>query len=690
MIHTFNTDFIEKEKNREAFSDKLSQDIFCEWCKVNDWIVPVFVSREKWEALKPVSILVTKNQNTKNLFLPKDLHPWEMANIIKTLDTDTFWRKSDIVNQRKDQIIKLWKTFQKAWLYLQEYLPHIEEWKEIAKTISQEFYNYGLLLENQTHIWKEIPDTSLSKDDKHNVDEWFLGSIAYNTRIKRLSNNTSQDLPKKLYTWFFHHTSDKKTTPTSQNTPPEKQIEKRRKQIIRNYFKALSRKSFEDEWENPWELKKWPAKNIQDKTNIRIFRTMRTPEIELKTALFRRWVEKLIIGMKESVEMYEKRKWKNVSNWRKNIYNFLDNFGVNLLKWRETLYNSLNISHLKTELEDLKKSWNIDVISQKEIEIAKQIQKAVSSFRYKSLSNNPSKMLKTGVINCLWASTLGWGLLDELGIKYLHSHIPKHSLTFLITSNKKVYWQDLTPNGPSNDANYHEVKDDDIWGKNLFGKKITVQDIVDLTDMPKDLKLNFKMEKKWKRNYGENINVIATRSELSLPSFILSNINSKGKKEKDIKYSQESILAHPWNPSGYYNIWIKQKYSEGIKILKQAFIENQNFHYLLAKIWDMFSTLWYHDKVIKINKKIALDDPEHIYSYSKMWDAFKKIGKDNEALEAYEKFYQIYEKYNHNNKDVKKEAKRIKKIISKMKRKKKMVRRWSSFRSFLKKITFRK
>jgi hypothetical protein len=133
-------------------------------------------------------------------------------------------------------------------------------------------------------------------------------------------------------------------------------------------------------------------------------------------------------------------------NWGNAIQEFLKN-GVDfdVAKEKVKLINILEIPRLKRELEKTRQNGDIAKISAKELEIAKKIRKAVSSFDYEKSSNNPSEMIKYELINCVGASILGGGLLDEVGIKYLHVSLAEHSSTVLITTDGKAYWQDFTP-----------------------------------------------------------------------------------------------------------------------------------------------------------------------------------------------------------------------------------------------------
>ncbi len=420
MEKSFNTDFIHKTVEKKSFKDTPVQVFFTKWCEINDSIVPEFITRDDWQQRKASSGILEKNQQGEKqiLFLPDDLHLWEMMDVIKTIDYDTFTRKPEKREQKANEIKELGKTFEKAGFYIFEYSQYLKKGKDIAEKIAKSFYQYGLSLQNGNKSMKDIPENlNLSRDDKTKLDKWFLGEDVYQKRIKRIGED------KTNY-----------------------KIENFRKNILSLYFGALAKTGFTEDTdkEKSWETKVGPIQKLHNKTREQITKAINTPEREMITTVFRRGVEKLVTEMKEF-------------GWRTSVNNFLKNLGFDSIFEQKKLYDALKIDELKKELETLRLDGNIAKISAKELEIAKKIQKAVSSFPYKSSSNNPSEILQNQFINCVGASMLGGGLLDEVGIKYLVADLPGHSTTVLITSDGKLYLQDFTPSAGFFIYNYKEI-----------------------------------------------------------------------------------------------------------------------------------------------------------------------------------------------------------------------------------------
>ena len=565
MENSFETNFIPQVIEKTPFADTPAQNVFTEWCRINDSIIPQFISREEWQQRGMQGILKKNDQGKQTLFLPEDLHLWEMMDVIEIVDHDTLARNPEKRAERANQIQELGVTFEKAGLYLSEYLPDLEEdnGKLIAQDIAREFYNYGLSLQHKEQRREDIPqESSLTEEDKTRLDEWFLGRDAYQRRMTRLGEN-----------------------------PAEEQIEERRKKLLKVYFKALGRVGYKADGEKSWQTKAGPMERLQDIARRQITKAIETPKREMEASIFRRGVEKLVTEMK-------------TPNWRESIREFLQKGAdLDLATEKVKLYNDLEIPRLQQELAEVRESGDIAKISAKELEIAKKIQQAVSSFPYQLDANNPSEMVETQFINCVGSSILGGGLLDEVGIKYLHVDYPGHLATVLITSDGKVYWQDFTPPNGSN-VNYVEVSSDMLEGNIDFSELTHIQD--------GGLTVEFK---KWEIN-NKKLRVTLLRPEIGLQCHILINtgnvLDDLGRKEEAIVTYRQAIsvnpkLAHPYNGLGNVLDDLGRK-EEAIDAYKQA---------------------------ISVNPQIA--NP-----YNGLGNALSKLGRNEEAIVAYQQFIKLW------------------------------------------------
>ena len=608
MSNSFETSFISQAVEKTPFVDEPSQKFFAEWCEINDSIVPEFVPREEWQERGVLGILEKNDKGKQTLFLPKDLHLWEMMDIIKAVDYDTLARNPEKREERVNQIQELGATFEKAGLYLSEYLPTLdkEDERSIAKEISLKFYQYGLSLQNKEQRTNNIPEgLSISKEDKIKLDEWFLGRDAYRRRLVRLGEN-----------------------------PSEEQIEDTRKKLLQGYFKALTKEGYKEEGENPWKTETGPAQYLQDRTKRQIIKVIGTPERELETAIFRRGVERLVTGM-------------NTPNWRESVRTFLrKGYGLDLAVEKVKLINSLELPKLKRELDEIKQTQNVAKISAKELEIAKKIQKAVRSFPYKAQkendggSNYPSQILKTQFVNCVGSSILGGGLLDEVGIKYLHASLPGHSATVLITTDGKVYWQDFTPPG-RNDAHYVEITSDMLEGN------------IDLSNLAHIQDSSFTIEFKYWYLNNNKLRVTLSRPEIGLQCHILNNtgglLSSLGRNEEAIEAYRQAINinpreAYPYQGLGYVLSNLGRN-EEAIEAYRQAISIDPKFTNPYNGLGNALSDLGRNEEALDAYKQAININPKEAYSYDGLGNALGALGRKEEAIKAYKQAISIDPKY---------------------------------------------
>jgi tetratricopeptide (TPR) repeat protein len=434
MEGKFNTDFVQEAIEETPYTELPARAFLEKWCEINDSISPVFIKREAWEQkeeiLKKTASEVEESFHL--LYLPKDLHLWEMVDVIESVDNETFNRKPELKEKGTEKIKELASTFKKAGVYINENLNILEEGKDIAQDLSKKFFNYGLSLEARVKKEGEpVSGVVLDEEDRRRLDKWLLGEEAYERRMERLGGN-----------------------------PRQEDIDSERRKLFKGYFKALSREGSKGRGDKPWEQSKGPIQKIQEATKKGVAREIRAPRNELGGSIFRRGVEKLITEMTPTARVL----WE---------------LGFGPQKEYMNLYNLLGVKEMKRELEEIRGEGNVDMISQKELGIAKKIHRAVTNYPYKSGANNPSEMVKERFLNCVGSSLLGGALLDEVGIKYLHADVPEHSATVLITSDGKKYWQDFTPPFASNVFSYQEITKEMLEeGVDLSG--------VDVTNIPRD------------------------------------------------------------------------------------------------------------------------------------------------------------------------------------------------------------
>lgn len=576
------SNFVSETISKKTFESSPAQEFLKRWCEVNDSIEPKFISREEFNKRENEIILEENSDGKKDLFLPTDLKLWEMIEVVRTIDSDTFKDKDpEFGNRKADKLIELGKTFEKAGLYLNEYLPENEEERGMVEIMADEFLEYGISLQQKNREEKE--KIILNNEDKKQLDEWFLGKDVYQKRIDRLGDN-----------------------------PSEEKIEKRRKSLTAAYFKALKKQIYEINGEKVWINKEGLFEKFQNKTGKQIIKAIETPERELNSSIFRRGVENLVKGI-------DKFNWEEIAIYEKKLYDYLE------------------IPKLKLELEKIRETKNLEKISNKERNIAFTIQMSVCDFTYQEKGgNNPSEMVKTQKINCLGASMLGGGLLDEVGIKYLAADIPGHSLTFLITSDEKIYVQDFTPS-KGYESN-KEIIDVDIFSKNKSKTEI-MKEIIDFSNSPEDKILSFMVDKDKPRL------VSLFKPESGLQCQFLHNtgifLREENKRELMIEFYKRAISINPEYIYAYNSLGNAlndlRRYSEAVEVFKKGIEIYPGYDEPYNGLAFSLCELGKREESLETYKKAIEVNPKNKLPYLGLGHLLDYLGRYNEAIAAYKK-----------------------------------------------------
>jgi len=399
MKTKFSPDFLNHTIHKTPLKSLKAQNFFRIWCHANDSITPTFLSREDREDLKVKNsweILSPLENDTYILALPEDLHLWEMPEIIVFIDSLESPQKA---LSRQALIQDLARNLMLAANYLTEHLPLLEgKAKVLALELSLSWSWYALRLGADERV-------PLTPQNEAMVEKWLLWETAYQKRLERLALLPSEEIPiaKALSLKKVLHALTREGT--------------KHQETFRRHVSSTTK--------------------LQQTVQNRILKALQTPQKEFLESLFHRGMMLLTTKIAPTPEMWEV--WNSLQDPTKNI----------LIP--KTLYELLEIPQKKAELDLLRASDNLEVLGQKEREIAQYIQSFVSRYPYEDENKgngspeSPAVILKKRFLNCVWASVLGGGLLDHLGINYVHVDLPSHSATLLLTSDHKVYWQDFTP-----------------------------------------------------------------------------------------------------------------------------------------------------------------------------------------------------------------------------------------------------
>ncbi len=490
-------------------------------------------------------------------------------------------------------------SLEKNLIYLANFFPLDDKSEEgkLAKFLAQQFYSYGCSLQQKTKKSDALPhNTSLSEEEMNKVDQRLLGKQAYATRLTRLWEN-----------------------------PSKEQLDSLRKELLTTAFKALKRDSSKEQWEKPRELKKGPMYQLQEKTQNQLVKTIQTPETELYTAIFRRGKEKLFNKMP-------------APRGDNHMRNFLrKNLGVDLPFLKTKLSNVLRLPTLKAELEKVRQTGDKKLISEKELAIAKKIQKKISSCNYRDFGNNPFEMLQTWEMNCLGAALLGGTFLEELDIQYIAVDLPDHASTILITSDGKRYRQDFTSWAGRRTWNYTEITQEIVDNEQ---ERIKIQD-----KKEGSLVLNWNPYSK----ISDQLSIYIASPEKTFQSCIYLNQGAIFSNRKDTfkaKKSYKKSLQIQGNSAKAYNnlgvdllkLW---RYDEAIQYYQKAIELDSKCKIPCYNLGIILSGLERCEEAIQCYKKVIELDPNDVKAYYNLGEAFWKLKKYAEAIYAYQNFIQL-------------------------------------------------
>lgn len=238
----------------------------------------------------------------------------------------------------------------------------------------------------------------------------------------------------------------------------------------------------------------------------------------------------------------------NKVSWKNTANKYLNLVGLNFRFEQKRLYDVLQISKLKIELSEIRKTGDIQKISEKELEIVKQVRQEIDQFTYRLNYEKPRDIIKENkYLNCLGATILASVFLEKLEIKHLLALPPDHAMTFVITSDYKIYWVDFTPG--NNDLNYMEIVDSDLIGENFDGEQISTKDIFDLEQKQNQIVIKLR----WARDH-----IILQSPLKGIKLGLMNNLGGLfaklGQHENAIATFKSIIKINPQSFDSYFNM----------------------------------------------------------------------------------------------------------------------------------------
>ena len=615
-LPTYEIKPIAEQRPFEGYS---AQRFLKKWCEVNDSIEPEFVDRENWE--RQVRILYEKGSDGKHhLYIPEDLHLWEMVAVMEAVDQDTFKNNPERRDKAKKEIEELGKTLKNAGIYIAQRLDAIDKGKEIAAAMAEEFYGYGKAVierkKEATPGVTEIAAETLTGAETETVDKFLAGESLYESRRQRVQNGD---------------------------------VEAERRRTLKQFFAASARafelreKGFDGEApENGQGLKPWQDNTpfydaFLKKIESSLKREIETPKRELTDSIFRRGIE--LLGKNMPFDKLPLSVKENYLHWENG---------------ETALREALHIDRLKADLENTRYFGTAEQIGAKEREIADKIQAVVREYSFRSGMNNPAAMMVNQMLNCVGASTLGGALMQEAGLNYLVGDVPRHSILFLVTADGKVEWRDML-----NKLSNEDLTDEMIQGGKNDGSPLKVADIVAFSRKPSPEGLIFDINGDVYRDKlvswlgeGQRQYVIAFGPEYGQKMWILNNLGNSlmdsGDNYQAVEVFQQAIALDPKKRdlfNGLGNALAHtRRIDEAIEAYRKAIDIDPLFDFPYNGLGTALYNIGKTNEAIEAYRKAIEINPKNDGPYFNLGSALANTGRDDEAIKAYKKYIGMADK----------------------------------------------
>ncbi len=263
----FTPKVIKTESEYPPFQSRIAQEAFNIWLKETLGQKAKFISSDEIEK--------RKKGDSNTLFIPNDLKLEEIPQVLEAIPEISEERRREL----QEHLVDLGKLFVNSAVYIYEYMfqhdyPATEQLRpneteedkqaherakqeekraqQIAIETARSLYYYGRRLtgepiKERKGVLRDLMKSSLSDEEKIQVEQWLLGTEAYERRRKRAESLS------------------------------EKKREQRRIKTTWRYFKALARTNKETES---------PFKELSTKTRENVRKAINQPEAALYETIF--------------------------------------------------------------------------------------------------------------------------------------------------------------------------------------------------------------------------------------------------------------------------------------------------------------------------------------------------------------------------------------------------------------------
>jgi hypothetical protein len=267
---------------------------------------------------------------------------------------------------------------------------------------------------------------------------------------------------------------------------------------------------------------------------------------------------------------------------------------------QKTLKETGLIEMLRVEIEEVKKTGDVHLIAEKELDIADVIQMVVREYPFLLNCQHAVEMITSGARNCRGASLHGLALLLSEGIEIpcLIGDLPKHSIIILLLSDDRLVWYDMEA-----PIYFEIITPEMIGGVSKNGTPLTYADVIAYAKDP-------------------------------TPDGLMIDIIGDEYLEKLfwVKKGQRQFLT-----------LFPPKLGSQMQVLNGIAFELSRLGYQEKEQEDMGPTRknYYFRQDVEACRLSTGYNPKYEYAYNSMGNAFHELGEYEEAILAYQSSFEI-------------------------------------------------
>lgn len=606
-----------------------SQNFLTVWFRINDSLIPKFVPRWKYNLAQSAQTIMDRNKNDNTIWIPTDLHLWEMPQIMERIDARTFKNHPELAQMKANEIKQLGDMFIRTSIYLAKRLDKIVQGRDLCTQTIDEFYKYGQSLKTgkKASSFPQLEQLPLTAEETQQVYRWLAGEYMYTSPKRQVANLASEQSPveetdeetriHKLNQLFQNM---QQSSPSDQNQYPkgyhraiqtpltelqrsiyDKGIEMLKKGIgIKTIDGELRKLGYQIEGEEQKLYDILSINKLRDELEtIKTTKATVEEQFQFTSRVANSYRGQYIRQVNDIIYDYNAKERKNI-----DIYDKLDRLA------RISDFPAELLARLRDEYNQERENR----ITKKQIEIAQKIQQAVSLYKYNKESYQPTQIIDGKTMNCIGATLLGTSLLEAADVDSLVVDIPYHALLFVITANQKVYWADML------DKNFNGyIENADIQGVLSSGRQVTIQDIVNFSKMTTEDTVQFQLTA-----HNPKLKWISTRQDQS-PFVNVYNQEIKGR-------------ALVLNSLGS-ELMEKGMYIESISALQMAHELCPNSSFVYNNLGCVYNYLHLYDQARDAFQKALQIDPKLLSAITGIGNSYRLQKDFTTADEYFQKAY---------------------------------------------------